>query len=79
MTDTREKIVGVIREVTRPEKPDLSDHGKPLLSGTLDSLDYASVLMALEDEFGVALADEDTEKLGSIDQLVAFIETKKKG
>jgi acyl carrier protein len=79
MTDTREKIVGVIHEVTRPEKPDLSDHGKPLLSGTLDSLDYASVLMALEDEFGVALADEDTEKLGSIDQLVAFIETKKKG
>jgi acyl carrier protein len=33
--------------------------------------------MAIEDEFGVTLAAADTEKLGSIDQIVAFIETAK--
>jgi acyl carrier protein len=77
MTDYRSKIVEAILDVTRPEKPDLSDHSKPLLAGTLDSLDFASVLMALEDEFGVVLADEDTEQLGSIDQLTTFIERAK--
>jgi acyl carrier protein len=77
MTDLRAKIIATILDMTKPEKPDLSDHAKPLLAGALDSLDYASVLMALEDEFGVALAEEDTEQLGSVDQLVAFIERAK--
>jgi acyl carrier protein len=77
MTDIRAKIIATIHDVTRPEKPDLSDHAKPLLAGALDSLDFASVLMALEDEFGFTLSDENTEKLGSIDLLVAFIESRK--
>lgn len=74
MTDVRARVVATIQDITKPERPDLSDHARPLLAGTLDSLDFASVLMALEDEFGVSLAEEDAEQLGSIDQIVAFIE-----
>lgn len=77
MSDIRAKIISTIYDITKPEKPDLSDHARPLLAGALDSLDFASVLMALEDEFGFTLADEDTEQLGSIDMLVAFIESRK--
>lgn len=77
MTDVRALVVATIQEIIKPERPNLSDHSKPLLAGTLDSLDFASVLMALEDEFSVTLADEDTEQLGSIDQIVAFIENAK--
>lgn len=77
MSEIREKVLSTVYQITRPEKPDLSDHAKPLLAGALDSLDYASFLMAIEDEFGVTLAEEDTEKLGSIDQIVAFIEASK--
>jgi acyl carrier protein len=77
VTDIRAKIIATIYGITKPEKPDLSDHAKPLLAGALDSLDFASVLMALEDEYGFTLADEDTEQLGSIDLLVAFIEGHK--
>jgi acyl carrier protein len=73
MTDIRARIVSTIHDITKPEKPDLSDHSKSLLAGALDSLDYASVLMALEDEFGVSITEESTEELGSIDQLVAVI------
>jgi acyl carrier protein len=75
MSDIREKVVLTIYSVVKPDRPDLSDHAKPLLAGALDSLDYASFLMAIEDEFGVILAAADTEKLGSIDQIVSFIET----
>jgi acyl carrier protein len=77
MSDIREKVVLTIYGVVKPDRPDLADHAKPLLAGALDSLDYASFLMAIEDEFGVTLAAADTEKLGSIDQIVAFIETAK--
>lgn len=77
MNDVRNRIVAAIEDITKPERPDLSNHAEPLLSGALDSLDFASVLMALEDEFGVSLAEEDTENLASIDQLVAFIEAKR--
>lgn len=73
MTDIKARVISTIQDITKPERPDLSDTGKPLLAGTLDSLDYASVLMALEDEFSVSLAEEDTEQLASIDQIVAFI------
>lgn len=74
MTGTRDRVISTIYEVTKPEKPDLSNHAKPLLAGALDSLDYASVLMALEDEFGVSVTEEDAEKLSSIDDLVRFID-----
>lgn len=77
MTDIRARVIATIYEVTKPERPDLSDHAKPLLAGALDSLDYASVLMALEDEYDVPLAEEETEQLGSIDQIVSFLEQKK--
>jgi acyl carrier protein len=77
MTDIRTRVIATIYEVTKPERPDLSDHAKPLLAGALDSLDYASVLMALEDEYDVPLAEEETEQLGSIDQIVSFLEQKK--
>jgi acyl carrier protein len=76
MTDIRRKVIDTIYGVCKPERPDLSDHDKPLLAGDLDSLDFASVMMALEDEYGITFGDEDTEKLGSINQIVDFIEKR---
>lgn len=77
MSDVRARVIATIYEITKPEKPDLSDHAKPLLAGALDSLDFASLLMALEDEFGVTFAEESAEELGSINQLVGYISARK--
>jgi acyl carrier protein len=77
MSDIRAKVIETIYEITRPEKPDLSDYDAPLLAGALDSLDFASTLMALEDKLGFSLVDEDTEQLGTINKIVAFIESKR--
>jgi acyl carrier protein len=76
MVEVRERILATIYEITKPAKPDLSDQSKSLLAGTLDSLDFASVLMALEDEFGVVMTEDSTEELASIDQLAQFISAK---
>ncbi len=42
-----------------------------------DSLDVVEMLMALEDEFGVDIPDEEIEKMKTIGDVVAFIEANK--
>lgn len=42
-----------------------------------DSLDVVEMLMALEDEFGVDIPDEEIEKMKTIGDVVAFIEDNK--
>jgi acyl carrier protein len=47
-------------------------------SGHMDSLDEIEVVMAVEDEFGIELTDEEAEKLlqGQVSGLVAVIAQK---
>ena len=74
----RSKIVEIINGISKPAKAGNADPDKSLLIEDLDSLDFASVLMALEDEFDIALQDTDIEELNSINKLVAFISTHSK-
>lgn len=39
-----------------------------------DSLDTVELVMAIEEEFGINIPDEDAEKIGTLGQAVAFIE-----
>lgn len=39
-----------------------------------DSLDVVDMLMSLEDEFDVKIADEEIEKLQTVSQVVSYIE-----
>jgi acyl carrier protein len=74
MDSVRDKIIAMVLDACRTFRPDLSDTGRPLLTSGLDSLDYATVLMAVEDQFKISVADEDLEKLASIDDIVKFVE-----
>lgn len=69
----RSKIVEIINGISRPAKTGNVNPDKSLLVEDLDSLDFASVLMALEDEFDIALQDTDIEELNSINKLVTFV------
>ena len=42
-----------------------------------DSLDAVEVIMALEDEFGIEIPDEDAENFKTIGDLYKYIETNK--
>lgn len=42
-----------------------------------DSLDVVEMLMALEDEFGVDIPDEEIEKMKTIGDVVDFIQANK--
>lgn len=39
-----------------------------------DSLDAVEIIMALEDEFGISIADEDAEGFKNIGDIVKYIE-----
>ncbi|CAK7000645.1 acyl carrier protein [Tissierella carlieri] len=41
-----------------------------------DSLDAVEIMMALEDEFGITVPDEDAEKFKNIGDIVEYVEGK---
>jgi acyl carrier protein len=41
-----------------------------------DSLDTVELVMALEEEFGIEIPDEDAEKMSSVGEAIKYIETK---
>lgn len=41
-----------------------------------DSLDTVELVMALEEEFGIEIPDEDAEKMGNVGEAIKYISTK---
>jgi len=42
-----------------------------------DSLDAVEIIMAIEDEFGIEVPDEDAENFKNIGDIVKYVETHK--
>lgn len=41
-----------------------------------DSLDIVELIMALEEEFGIEISDEDAEKITTVGEVVDYIKTR---
>ncbi|HDI11356.1 MAG TPA: acyl carrier protein [Candidatus Acetothermia bacterium] len=41
-----------------------------------DSLDIVELVMELEDEFGIEIPEEDLEKINTVGEAIAYIESK---
>ncbi|MDZ7612221.1 MAG: acyl carrier protein [Candidatus Moranbacteria bacterium] len=41
-----------------------------------DSLDLTELIMAMEDEFGLEIDDEEAEKLRTVNDVIMYIETR---
>lgn len=44
-----------------------------------DSLDTVELIMALEEEFGIEIPDEDAEKIITVEDAIKYIEKKSSG
>jgi len=60
--------LGVDEEEVKPEASFVDDLGA-------DSLDVVELVMALEEEFGIEISDEDAEKLSSVKQAIEYIDS----
>ena len=73
VADKVKKIVvdqlGVSEDQVTPEAKFIEDLGA-------DSLDQVELVMAFEEEFGAEIPDEDAEKLTSVGDAIAYIESK---
>lgn len=63
--------LGVKPEEVTPEASFVDDLGA-------DSLDTVELVMALEEEFGVEIPDEDAEKITTVGDAIKYIEEKAK-
>ena len=61
--------LGVSEDQVVPEAKFIEDLGA-------DSLDQVELVMALEEEFGSDIPDEDAEKLASVGDAIKYIESK---
>ena len=60
--------LGVKKEEIKPESSFVDDLGA-------DSLDTVELVMALEEEFGIEIPDEDAEKISTVKDAIAYIES----
>jgi len=61
--------LGVKAEDITPESSFINDLGA-------DSLDTVELVMALEEEFGIEIPDEDAEKITTVGDAIKYIEEK---
>jgi len=75
VADRVKKIIvdqlGVEEETVTPEASFVDDLGA-------DSLDTVELVMALEEEFGLEISDEDAEKLSTVQQAIDYIQSHAK-
>ncbi len=76
MSEVAQKVIkivaeqlGVREEEVKPESSFVNDLGA-------DSLDTVELVMALEDEFGMEIPDEDAEKIATVGDAIKYIEEK---
>jgi acyl carrier protein len=63
--------LGVSEAEVVPEAKFIDDLGA-------DSLDIVELIMALEDEYGIEIPDEDAEKIETVGDAIRYIEEHKK-
>lgn len=63
--------LGVNEDQVEPEAKFVEDLGA-------DSLDQVELVMALEEEFGSDIPDEDAEKLTTVGEAIKYVESKSK-
>ncbi len=61
--------LGVKEDEVTPQASFIDDLGA-------DSLDTVELVMALEEEFGVEIPDEDAEKMSTVGEAIKYIEEK---
>ncbi len=71
-----EKVKGIISEQLGVKKEEIKPESSFIDDLGADSLDTVEVVMALEEEFGIEIPDEDAEKITTVGDAVKYIDEK---
>lgn len=73
---TEEKVKSIIVEQLGVKNDDITPESSFINDLGADSLDTVELVMALEEEFGIEIPDEDAEKIGTVGDAIKYIEEK---
>ena len=73
-----QKVISLISDATKVEASRINATTNFVEDLKLDSLDIVELMMKMEDEFGVEIADEDAEKILKVSDAVDYIAKNKK-
>ena len=76
MAISQDKIRQIIAEQLGVKKEEVTDNAKFVDDLGADSLDTVELVMALEEEFGIEIPDEEAEKLVTVGDALRYIEEK---
>jgi acyl carrier protein len=76
MAVSQDKVRQIIADQLGVKKEEVTDSAKFVDDLGADSLDTVELVMALEEEFGVEIPDEDAEKLTTVGDALKYIEEK---
>jgi len=74
MADTKSKVIALIAEtLARPEE-DIKENKHFIDDLGADSLDLVEIMMAIEEHLGIAIPENEQEKIKTVGDLIAFVE-----
>ena len=76
MAVSQDRIKEIIAEQLGVKKDEVTDSAKFVDDLGADSLDTVELVMALEEEFGIEIPDEDAEKMATVGDAMKYIEDK---
>lgn len=76
MSEVAEKVKAIVAEQLGVKAEEVKEEAKFIDDLGADSLDTVELVMALEEEFGAEIPDEDAEKLTTVGDAIRYIQEK---
>ena len=68
-----EKVIDIIVDKLGVERSEVTPEAVFVEDLGADSLDLVELIMAMEEEFGMEIADEEAEKLRTVQDVISFV------
>jgi acyl carrier protein len=76
MQDVQKKITAILIDKLGINESEITPDASFVKDLGIDSLDYAELVMEFEQTFDIKIPDDDAEKMQTIGQAVAYIQSK---
>jgi acyl carrier protein len=76
MAAIEEKVIDIIVDKLGVERSEVTPEAVFVDDLGADSLDLVELIMAMEEEFGFEIADEDAEKMRTVQDVISFIQAR---
>jgi acyl carrier protein len=76
MSDTLERVKGIIVDLLGVEESQIVPEARFREDLEADSLDLVELIMALEEEFGGEISDDEAQEIKTVGQVITYIDER---